>query len=203
MKIQKVLFLIIFTISLSNIAYSQGGTYIIPSGSPATTSTVDSILTYIADTNNISAPLDTDSLGALMWFSEPYDQYVSNKLKSTGFICTVNNFVKLNSQYDTALKVIDYETKTTSLDSTGSEFWTESISVSVVDSTEIIINSPANVVAKIYEAYDIINPTVTQKTVVGNGIDQSFSVNFESGKRYIIAFIKNGNSIVYITRIGV
>lgn len=203
MKIVKVFFLFAMYISLSNIAYSQGGTYIIPTGSPATISTVDSILTYMNDTTNTTLSLDQDTLGDLMWFSEPYDQYVSNKLKSTGFICTVNNFVKLNSQYDTALKVIDYETKNTSIDITGSEFWTESISVSVVDSTEIIINSPVNVVAKIYEAYDIINPTVTQKTVIGNGIDQSFSVNFESGKQYIIAFIKNGNTIVYIKRIGV
>lgn len=203
MIIKKVFFLLVMTVSFSFVAQSQGtGTYIIPPGSPATTSTVDSIVAYLNDTNNVTFSLDEDTLGVLMWFSEPYEQFVSNKMKSIGYLCMENNFVKMDTQYDTLFKSIDYETKTISLDSSGNEFWTDPIIVNVIDSTQIKINSLVNVTAKIYKAYDIINPQTTSLTVIGNGIDQFFTVSLESGKTYIIAFIKNGNSIVNIKRIG-
>lgn len=205
MKIQRLIITLILVLSFSFVAVGKSpGTYIIPPGSQATTSTVDSILTYLADTTNTVFSLNKDSLGELMWYSKPYQQYVStNKLKATTIICTENNFVRIESQYDTSLKKVDYETKTVSLDSTGNELWTETIDVEVVDSTEIIINSPVDVTAEIYKAYDIINPTYTQLAVEGNGTNQNFSVNLDSGATYIIVFIENENSIVSIKRVGV
>lgn len=201
MIFSKLLLVFILTISLSCVAYGQVGTFIIPPGSIATPSFLDSISSYMADKTKPTFSLDKGALGELMWFSEPYDRYVSNKIQSTGYICTENRFIKLESQYDIESKTIDYKTKFTSIDDSGSEFWTDSISVLVVDSTEIIINSQENVIAKIYEAYDIINPSFTQKTIIGDGVNHSYRVSFESGKKYIIVFINDSNIIVCIKRL--
>lgn len=55
--------------------------------------------------------------------------------------------------------------------------------------------------AKLYEAYDIINPVFEELTVNGSGLNQSYTVNMKNGMTYIIVFIKNENSIVYAKRI--
>lgn len=93
------------------------------------------------------------------------------------------------AQRDTIGNTIEYSTATTCIDSSGNDFWTESIYISVVDSTEIIINSPVDVKAKLYEANDIINPNFKEMTVTGSGLNQIFTFNIKNSVTYIIIFV--------------
>lgn len=203
MKIEKILFLFAMIISLSFVAKSQSGTYLIPSGSPYTSSSVDSLLTMYQDSTHTDYYINQDTLGSILWFSESYEIISTSKIKSTFFVLTENHYIRLESQFDTLTWSIDYETQSISVDSTGSEFWTETIGVSVVDSTEIVINSTADVTAKIVKVNDYYNPVSTELTVVGNGIDQTFNVNLNSGQTYIISFVDSAGVIVNIKKIGV
>ena len=183
----------------------SSGTWIIPPGAPShiTPGYMDSLNLVPPDPMNPPGfNVGEDSIGKPMFWSEIYVQNDSTKEKATNYICGEKYWVKLVAKRDTITNILEYKTATTSLDSTGSEFWTESIYVSVVDSTEIIINSSIDVKAKLYEAYDIINPTFEELTVTGTGLNQSFAVNMKNDVFYIIVFIKNENSIVYAKRIG-
>jgi hypothetical protein len=136
-----------------------------------------------------------------MFFSRLYVQKNLTKRTTTLYICGEKYWLKLESQVDTISKSTIYQKSTTSLDNTGKEFWTESIDVNVVDSSEIIINSPVDVKARLYEAYDTINPAFEELSVAGSSSNQSYTVNMKHGVTYIIIFVKDGNSVVYAQRI--
>ncbi len=183
----------------------SSGIWIIPPGAPShiTPGYLDSLNLVPPDPMNPPGnQVGQDSIGKPMFWSEIYTQKVHTKEKATNYVCGEKYWVKLEAQRDTITNIIEFSTSTTSLDSTGNEFWTEAIYVDVVDSAEIIINSPIDVKAKLYEAYDIINPTFVEFNVTGSGLDQSYTVNMKNGVTYIIIFIKDENSIVYAKRIG-
>lgn len=196
---------IVLSISFSYTAFSQSsGTWIIPSGSPSyiTPGYLDSLDLIPPDPMNPPGfTVGQDSIGKLMFWSDIYVENDSTKQTAINYLCGELYWFKLESQRDTINNSIEYQTGTTSLDSTGNEFWTESIYVNVIDSSEIVINSSADVVAKIYEAYEIVNPTYTEFNVNGSGVNENYYVNLSSGVTYIIVFIKNENSIVYAKRI--
>lgn len=202
--IKNIIITLFLVLLFSSSTFGQGsGTYIIPTVSPYTPTSVESLLTLYQDSTHTNYYINQDTLGTILWFSESYEILSTSKLKSSSFVLTENHYIKLESQFDTLAWTIDYETQSISLDSTGSEFWTETIDVSVVDSTEIVINSTTDVTAKIVKVNDFYNPAITELTVVGNGIDQTFIVNLNSGKSYIISFVDSTGVIVNIKKIGV
>lgn len=198
---------IMLYLSLSFSAIGQQTeTWIIPPDAPShiTSGYLDSLNIIPADPANPPGfGISQDSIGKPMWLSETFvKNYSNNKEKATLYICGEKYWVKTEAQRDTITNVIEYKTATTSQDSTGSEFWTEGIDVDVVDNTELIINSPVDVKARLYEAYDVINPTFTELSVTGSGLDQSYTVNMQNGVTYIIVFIENENTLVDAKRIG-
>lgn len=208
MKFIKVLLRLAVVLAMAQAFSALGqssGTWIIPPGVPSyiTPGYLDSLNIVPPDPNNPPGfNVGQDSIGKPMFWSDIYVQKFLTKEIATIYICGEKYWVKLVAQMDTISNIVEYKTLTTSLDSTGNEFWTESIYVNVVDSSEIIINSTVDVKAKLYEAYDIINPTFQELIVTGSGLNQSYSVNMKNGVPYIIVFIKNENSIVYAKRIG-
>lgn len=189
----------------SSVLGQSSGNWIIPPGVPShiTPGYMDSLNLIPSDpTNPPGYDVGQDSIGKPMLWSDIYVLNIATKEKATNYICGEKYWVKLVAQRDTITNILEYSTATTSIDSTGNDFWTETINVSVVESTEIIINSPVDVKAKLYEAYELINPTFEELTVTGSGLNQSFTVNMKNGVPYIIVFIKNENTIVYAKRIG-
>lgn len=199
---------IVIAMSYSFSAFSQPtGAIVYPpelAGKSFSSNFIDSIGVGFTDYANPALFVNQDSLGNIIWYGVGVTgfKYDENKIKSIHFICTEDYWLKSEIQFDTLTRTMDYMISTTSADSTGSEFWTESINVEVTDNTEIVINSPVDVTGKMYEAYDFYNPTITQLSVIGNGINQSFQVDLKSNVPYIIAFVDNNDSIVSIKRIG-
>jgi len=184
----------------------QSGYYVIPPAyqGMVTTSMLDSMRAKAASQPKTDINIHYDSLGSLLWFGgDGVKRLVNmpNKVKVTRFACMVNGWVKYETQIDTLSKTKDYTLNTPCYNVLGNDLWTQSITLNVVGSTLIIINSPVNVTAKIYEAYTY-KSAIMQFSVIGNGINQSFPVNLESNKSYIVVFINNDNDIVNIKRIG-
>lgn len=209
MNLNKSIIILLIVLSMSYFSSSVlgqlSGTWIIPPGSPTYVSTgyMDSLNLVPPDPMNPPGyGIGQDSIGKPMFWSDIYTQKFDTKEKATNYLCGEKYWVKAEMQRDTITNIIEYNIPTTSLDSTGNEFWTEPISVSVVDSTEIIINSPIDVKARLHEAYEIINPTFVEFNVIGSKFNQNFAVNMKNGVPYIIVFIKNENYIVYAKRIG-
>jgi hypothetical protein len=173
----------------------QSGFYIIPTENRGveTASVPDSM----------QKKIDYVRLGKWMWYGDNGTEWpanMPNKVRAKSYACFVNGWVKYESQFDTLTKTMDYTINTPCYNSSGNDFWTQNITVNVVGSNTIIINSPVDVTAKIYEAYEV-KSAIPQFSVVGNGINQSFPVNFESNKSYIVVFINKDNAIVNIKRI--
>lgn len=200
------LLIVLYMSYFSTVVLGQSsGTWTIPPGCPSyiTPGYMDSLnLVPLDPMNPPGYGIGQDSIGKPMFWSDIYTQKFDTKEKATNYVCGEKYWVKAEMQRDTITNIIEYNIPTTSFDSTGNEFWTEPISVSVVDTTEIIINSPVDVKARLHEAYDIINPTFEEFNVPGSGLNQNFAVNMKNGVPYIIVFIKNENYIVYAKRIG-
>lgn len=181
----------------------QPGEWYIPPTAPShiTPEYMDSISFRPVDVDNPVFEYDTDTLGSLLWTSDIYETYDSTIQNTTFYMCTENYWLKTVARIDTVTDSVYQYTSTRSIDSSGSEFWTENISVSVIDSTSISINSSTVVDAYVYMSGDIFNE-FQHLSIPGDNQSHTYTVTLIGEYDYLIAFVSNGNTIVDIKKIG-
>lgn len=195
-----VLFFPNIVLSQNSIIDLEPGEWYIPPSAPSyiTPGYLDSlVLVPIDPVNPPGHQIGQDSIGKPMWISDILICIDSANIRnSVNYICAEKYWVKAGLQYNCQTGVIYNDTVITSTDSTGSEFWTEDIMVTIVDSTEIIVNSQVDATAKIYDAYDVVNPAFAEFNIIGNETDQRIQFSTSSGFKYIVVFYEDQNTIV-------
>jgi hypothetical protein len=204
-----IIFVVLTTIFSLPAFTQQSGTYVIPTElqGTITPAMLDSFRLELASKPKTDTLINYDSLGNFVWFGGAaedglqYSTSFPNKAKVITFTCFENGWVKSEAQFDTLNNTKDYDTHTACYNESGNDLWTETITISVLSTDTLVINSPVDVTARIYDAYTIA-PSITELSVVGNSTNQSFLVDLENNSYYIVVFINDETDIVNIQRIG-
>lgn len=197
---------LLLLIALSYSSKSQSGTYSIPPEMVGKYSTtfLDSMRNAMALKPQFDSNVNYDSLGNLIWFGSSDIEWSSStfsKLKNTFYICCENGWLKTEIQFDTITKTMDYQVHTPAYNNDGYELWDLPISTTLTDTTHINFHSNIDLTAKIFEQYQSVTP-IYQFSIEGNGLNQSFNINLNSNKKYVVVYYSD-NKIVYIKRLGV
>lgn len=186
-------------------AYGQEGEWVYPPDLDSTTILwLDSLVEAADSIPRHDQNVNYDSLGRIiLWNGISGPKITGNKDKIIYYKALLYGWLKTEVQYDTLMNIKDYEIHTPVYNLSGDELWSDTIDVDVIDSTEIVINSPVDVTAEIYHLSNGVEPPIDNFSVEGTGNDENYEVELENGKKYIIAFINDEDEIVCVRRIEV